>query len=60
MSEEKLKDFKGVTWKMVVYRKISRPNLKTVPKLAKRIIHRNDVRLLDDIWRRDIEISKDK
>ena len=60
MSEEKLKDFKGATWKMVVYRKISRPNLKTVPKLAKRIIHRNDVRLLDDIWRRDIEISKDK
>ena len=46
--KETLKNRNGVTWKMVVYRKISRPNMKIL--VQNRFLPKNFVSLADDIW----------
>lgn len=48
-----VKDWNGITWKMVVYRKISKPNFKSMK--LKKIVHRNSYGMVDDKWKCDME-----
>lgn len=52
MSEEKMKKWNGSTWKMVVYKKISRPDISLMKR--KKLVHKNYIRLVDEGWKEEI------
>ena len=53
MSQNELDEWSGVTWKMVVYRKTSRPTLQKA-RVHNKTVHGNPRRLVDDLWRNDV------
>lgn len=57
LSKDSQDSWNGATWKMVVYRKISKPSYGR--STVKTFKCRNPIRMMDYYWRKEIKQTKD-